>query len=298
MRQNLIIVEKQSWSPVLLASCLVLAACTPVRSDGPPPDAPLPEAKGARASPDDATPAPSREQPQAPAMSFVLEAPQSKDDAAPCPSEMILVDGMYCPNVKQTCVAWVDPPTSPYPFTRCAEWKNPATCDGAREHRRYCIDREEFVRAPDTLPLVHASWTEADASCTGKGARLCSEAEWQFACEGEEMRPYPYGWKRDNTLCNFDRTDLGKPNEGLTDHRFPADAFPRCVSPFGVHDMVGNVDEWTLREGMAAPNRSALHGGWWLPGRNNCRQATLAHAESYLGPQVGFRCCRDADLPE
>ncbi len=288
--------EKQSWSPVLLACSLVLAACSPVPRDGPPADAPLPDAPSARASPDDVKPG--ALQPQAPAMSFVLQGPPLEDDAGPCPHEMVLVDGNYCPNVKQTCAAWVDPPTSPYPFTRCAEWKNPATCEGAREHRRYCIDREEFVRPPDTLPLVHASWTDAESACTGKGARICSEAEWQFACEGEEMLPYPYGWKRDNTACNFDRTDLGKPNEGLTDHRFPADAFPRCVSPFGVHDMVGNVDEWTLRVGMSAPNRSALHGGWWLPGRNNCRQATLAHAESYMGPQVGFRCCRDADLKE
>ncbi len=286
--------EKQSWSPVFLVSLLLLAECAPVRRDGPPPDLPTPDAPVARASSDSVA----RDPPAAaPAMSFVLDAPAENADA-PCPAEMVLVDGMYCPNVKQTCARWVDPPTSPYPFTRCAEWKNPAVCEGAREHRRYCIDREEFVRAPDALPLVHASWTDAEAACSGKGARMCSEAEWQFACEGEEMLPYPYGFTRDATACNFDRTDLGKPNEGLTDHRTPPDAFPRCLSPFGVHDMVGNVDEWTLREGMSAPNRSALHGGWWLPGRNNCRQATLAHAESYMGPQVGFRCCRDAAVSD
>jgi formylglycine-generating enzyme required for sulfatase activity len=108
------------------------------------------------------------------------------------------------------------------------------------------------------------------------------------------MRPYPYGWKRDSSACNFDRQNLGRPNEGLTDYRVPTFAYPNCVSPFGVHDMTGNVDEWTERTGQAAPNRSALHGGWWLPGRNNCRAATLQHVESYMGPQVGFRCCKDA----
>jgi formylglycine-generating enzyme required for sulfatase activity len=82
--------------------------------------------------------------------------------------------------------------------------------------------------------------------------------------------------------------------EGLTDHRVRPGAFPACVSPFGVSDMVGNVDEWTVRAGASAPNRSALHGGWWLPGRNNCRAATLGHTEDYSGKQVGFRCCAPA----
>jgi hypothetical protein len=231
----------------------------------------------------------------APALAFFFGAlPDADPDDATCSPEMVLVEGMYCPSLKQTCLKWVDPPTSAYPNTRCAEWKEPATCEGERVHKRYCVDREEFIRPPETLPIAHVSWTEAEALCEEKGARLCTEAEWEFACEGEAGLPYPYGYKRDSNICNFDRTDLGKMGEGLTDHRAPPDAFPECVSPFGIHNMVGNVDEWTWREGMNPPYRSALHGGWWLPGRNNCRQATLAHAENYFGPQVGFRCCRDA----
>jgi sulfatase modifying factor 1 len=213
---------------------------------------------------------------------------------AECPSPMLLVDGDYCPNLTQTCVRWKDPPTDPFAYIRCAEWKRPATCEGPTVHERYCIDREEFVRSGETLPAVHVSWTEAEATCEERGARLCTEPEWELACEGEEMLPFPYGYVRDSSICNFDRTDLGKMGEGLTDHRAPADAFPACTSPFGVHDMVGNVDEWTARVGKQAPNRSALHGGWWLPGRNNCRQATLAHAEDYSAKQVGFRCCTEA----
>jgi formylglycine-generating enzyme required for sulfatase activity len=58
--------------------------------------------------------------------------------------------------------------------------------------------------------------------------------------------------------------------------------------------MIGNVDEWVEREGVSAPHRSALRGGWWLPGRNRCRAATVHHPESYSAKQVGFRCCADA----
>jgi sulfatase modifying factor 1 len=206
---------------------------------------------------------------------------------------MVLVDAEACPKVEQTCRRWVDPPTSRYHLTRCAEFA-PPRCLAPREHRRYCIDEYEYVRPPETVPMVNVSFTDAEASCEQRGASLCTEPEWELACEGEAMQPYPYGLVRDSSACNFDRTDLGKPNAGLVDHRAPPGSFPACVSPFGVRDMVGNVDEWTMRERAAPPHRAALHGGWWLPGRNNCFAATLGHAEEYRGPQVGFRCCSAA----
>jgi hypothetical protein len=239
-------------------------------------------------------------------------APPSASTQGPCDAGMVLVDGDYCPDAEQVCVKWLDPP--PYQNLRCGEYAKPAKCKVSREHRRFCIDREEFAdpspspcpsesgATPDdagtaatcVMPLVHKNWNEAKALCEARGARLCREPEWEFACEGTEMSPYPYGWKRDSSLCNFDKTGLGGPEEKLKDLRAPLTAFPDCLSPFGVHDMVGNADEWVERENMAAPNRSALRGGWWLPGRNRCRAATTAHDEAYSGKQVGFRCCKDA----
>lgn len=214
----------------------------------------------------------------------------------PCPKGMVLIEGDYCPDAVQVCLKWLDPP--PYQNLRCGEYARPSRCRGDTVRRRFCIDREEYAEAAapgaEALPVVSKNWGEAKALCEARGARLCKESEWEFACEGTEMSPYPYGWKRDSSVCNLDRTDLGGPQDKLTDHRAPASAFPGCVSPFGVHNMVGNVDEWVERENMAPPNRSALRGGWWLPGRNRCRAATLGHDESYQGKQVGFRCCKDA----
>lgn len=217
----------------------------------------------------------------------------------PCAAGMLLVDGDYCPDAEQVCLKWLDPP--PYQNLRCGEYAKPAKCKGPRQHRRFCVDREEYsepseqqgTEAKDALPTVNKSWTEAKSICEARGARLCKESEWEFACEGPDMNPYPYGFKRDSSLCNHDRTDLGGAQEKLTDHRAPLSAFPACVSPFGGHDMIGNVDEWVEREGQAAPHRSALRGGWWLPGRNRCRAATTHHDESYGAKQVGFRCCAD-----
>lgn len=216
-------------------------------------------------------------------------------DAGGCPAEMVLVEGEYCPVVEQVCLRWLDA-TGPYHDYRCGEYKRPAQCNAPREKKRFCIDREEYVRPGEALPIANTSWTSAGEICTSRGARLCLESEWQFACEGPDMHPYPYGdgFTRDSTACNIDRTDLGLPERGLKDLRAPITEYPKCLSPFGVHDMSGNVEEWTTLDKGKAPDRSAMKGAWWLPGKNTCRAATLGHGEVYQGKQVGARCCRDA----
>jgi formylglycine-generating enzyme len=134
--------------------------------------------------------------------------------------------------------------------------------------------------------------------CVSLGKRLCTETEWNFACEGEEMRPYPYGFTR-APKCNQDRDDLYEVNphrQILADRRERADARPECVSPFGVYNMAGNMDESVLREGKehVDPFRNALKGGWWMAARNRCRPATTAHDDYYKDIQVGVRCCSGA----
>ena len=214
--------------------------------------------------------------------------------AASCPDDMVLVTGEYCPDVRHTCLRWMDPPGT-YGNFRCAVYAKPARCASSeRVAMRFCIDRDEYTKPGDVLPEVQHSWTSASAVCAQQGKRLCLESEWQFACEGEEMRPYPYGFVRDARACNIDRTTLGKPNAGLRDLRAKAGSHPECVSPFGVRDMSGNVEEWaTLDQPKDPKDRSSMKGAWWLPGRNHCRAATTGHGESYAGSQVGVRCCKD-----
>jgi len=216
------------------------------------------------------------------------------DSGGSCPPEMVLVEGDYCPKVIQTCKKWLD--EGRFHDYRCAEYMQPARCVSERVKERFCVDREEYVAAGDALPLAHQSWTTAGDVCKSDGKRLCLESEWQFACEGPEMHPYPYGdgFHRDATACNIDQMHLGKPNAGLTDLRAPTTAYPKCVSPFGVHDLSGNVEEWVTLDHGVAPQRSSMKGAWWLPGKNNCRAATLGHGEVFEGPQVGVRCCKDA----
>ena len=46
-----------------------------------------------------------------------------------------------------------------------------------------------------------------------------------------------------------------------------------CVSPYGVYDMTGNVDEWVVNE-SGRPYKSGLKGGYWGPVRDRCRPMT------------------------
>lgn len=209
-------------------------------------------------------------------------------NGAACPTDMTLVEGDRCLQPQQECMYWVDDPGKPK--RSCGRFEA-ARCAAGTEPMRYCIDTHEYTPPGARLPLVNVSWGEAQLMCKKQDKRLCLEAEWEFACEGEAPLPYPYGYERDGERCNHDRTQLFDKRGKLNDQRVEAKALTQCKSPFGVYNLVGNVDEWTTRGGK---RRSILRGGWWLKGRNRCRAATSSHGETYAGSQTGFRCCKAA----
>jgi formylglycine-generating enzyme required for sulfatase activity len=209
---------------------------------------------------------------------------------------MVLVEGSYCTDVRQDCNRWLD--VEGTPFARCAEYAHRSRCVGKRVPLRFCIDRREYTPPGEKLPLNHASYDIATKTCESLGKRICTDNEWNFACEGEDMLPYPYGYER-RAVCNQDRTDLFEKNprmQILKDLREPADGRPECRSPFGVENMTGNMDEPVAREGFEKnePFRNALKGGWWMPARNRCRPATTAHDDYFRDIQIGVRCCSAA----
>ncbi|HUT01768.1 MAG TPA: SUMF1/EgtB/PvdO family nonheme iron enzyme, partial [Phycisphaerae bacterium] len=179
-------------------------------------------------------------------------------------------------------------------------------------------------------PVVRVTWYEAMAFCrwlTKKTGHLCTlptEAEWEYACRAGTGTPWSFG-KRSGTLhhvANFADSSLsgwawGRVEDGLSDGaRFsvPGGRYP--ANAWGLHDMHGNVAEWTLSEyrpqplndgdGRNAPpaaNRpdSALRvvrGGSWNDKLPACRSAWRwrypAHQPVY---NVGFRVlCRPGRL--
>ena len=280
-----------------LRPLLSLMLCVGCREEQPqPPAASAPSAEPAparvSAAPEPAVAAPERapvptvSSAGAPATSTFGDQPAR----GRCPSGMQHVAGEYCPDFEQDCRRWLDPHDAI--ARRCAEYAAPSRCKSKqKEQLDFCIDRTEFTSSGDPLPLSNVSWRDAKQSCERAGKRLCTLEEWTFACEGPEGLPYPYGFVRDSARCNIDRQDLlGKGQ--LIDHRRPVSEFPRCVSPFGVHNMTGNVGEWVHDVKAQPSHRSAGKGGWWGPLRNRCRATTGGHDEYFHQLQIGFRCCK------
>ncbi len=175
-----------------------------------------------------------------------------------------------------------------------------------RKQLKLCIDRYEFPNVYGEFPLVVVTYSEAKKHCEKAGKRICTESEWTLACEGEEGRPYPYGYERDKTACTIDILAPGPDGDTFKPRTLPHTArgidfawhgtrsgeSPRCVSPFGVEDMTGNVDEWT-KNVRRYGYEMIMKGGHWGPARQRCRPQTRGHGPYYVRYNQGFRCCTD-----
>lgn len=207
---------------------------------------------------------------------------------------------------KKACTKWIN---REYP-ERCAQFDRAKWLEISKElptkPMHFCMDRFEYPNEKGEYPIIMVNFHEAEDLCAAQGKRLCDEAEWTFACEGEEATPYPYGYARDAKACVIDEpwhpfheTAL-RPRDGLNARAeidrlwqgAPSGSHPSCRSVFGVYDMTGNVDEWT-RSVRPGERPSILKGGYWGPVRTRCRPSTRSHDENHMFYQQGFRCCAD-----
>ncbi len=209
-----------------------------------------------------------------------------------------------------TCVDWIQ---KRYP-ERCqrfdrAKWE--AIAEGLPTRAMsFCIDRFEYPNRRGQYPLIYANFHESKKLCAKQGKRLCNEDEWTFACEGEQAKPYPYGngYVRDPKKCVTDRTWMPYNEQSMVPRNGKAagkemdrlwkghasGAQGACRSEFGVYDMTGNIDEWTV-SARKHERPSILKGGYWGPVRTRCRPTTRSHDENHMFYQQGFRCCANAN---
>ncbi|MGQ0680348.1 MAG: ergothioneine biosynthesis protein EgtB [Actinomycetota bacterium] len=171
--------------------------------------------------------------------------------------------------------------------------------------------RTRFGRV-ETLPLdepvQHVCFYEAQAFATWVGKRLPTEQEWEKAASWDPVsgtkRRYPWG---------DGPPDLEKANLEQRLYRpAPVGAYPQGISPYGCHQMIGDVWEWTsslfepwpgyvcfpykeYSDVFFGKGFRVLRGGSWATHPLAVR-TTFRNWDYPIRRQIfsGFRCARDA----
>ena len=150
----------------------------------------------------------------------------------------------------------------------------------------------------DAHPVVHVSQADARAYAEWAGGRLPSKVEWEYAASLGLADP------ADPVSGAYDKS--GQPVANTWQGPFPlADtrgdgygglAPVGCYAPsrIGIHDMIGNVWEWTATP--YGPGPHTIKGGSYLCADNFCRRyrpaARQPQDSDFSASHVGFRIVR------
>jgi len=146
----------------------------------------------------------------------------------------------------------------------------------------FSMDRYPYPNEPGKLAKLNVTWKEAKDLCEGRGKRLCTEMEWEYACKGPKSLTYPWGPSFKKGIC-----------PGELDHVLGQR--DKCVSDFGMADVLGVALEWTASDWKrgTSDGHKVVRGAReqvvsWLSARcthSRKRDPNITY------DNVGFRCC-------
>jgi formylglycine-generating enzyme required for sulfatase activity len=264
---------------------------------------------------------------------FVMGSPatEAKRNGDEGPQHRVKIEPFW---MEQCEVTW-----SEYELFMYPEDKPAAPADGTTNYTAAAVDavtrptkpyvEMSFGMGKEGYPAISMTQHAANVYCqwlsakTGHFYRLPTEAEWEYACRAGTTTAYffgddpaqlgEYAWFADNSDLKYQKVGKKKPN------------------PWGLYDMIGNVDQWTLdqydpnyykqfTETVTEPWNKAtkpyphvVRGGSWQDDadklRSACRRGSSA-AWKAQDPQlpksiwfltdaqfVGFRVIRPLKIP-
>lgn len=188
---------------------------------------------------------------------------------------------------------------------------------------------DPFFDQSDEHPVVNVSWYDVIKYCnwrstkeglepcynvdtgecdfTKDGYRLPTEAEWEKAARGADMRIFPWGNESPDSEGHY-RANYSKKPEGDFYYTLPVDSYEKGKSFYGLYNMAGNIWEWcndrysedyyenSPYENPRGPEigkSRVLRGGFWFSYEKQLRAADRTRDKpSYLNGYYGFRCAR------
>jgi formylglycine-generating enzyme required for sulfatase activity len=146
-------------------------------------------------------------------------------------------------------------------WTPAASWRHP---EGPGSSIR---------RRPDH-PVVHVAYEDAEAYAAWAGKELPTEAEWERAARGG-LEGAAFVWgnepeKAGERLANYWHGDFPWRHDRGYGSTAPVGSYP--ANAYGLHDMAGNVWEWTT--------------DWWVPDHSDVTEGGCCVPTARSGPTI------------
>lgn len=169
----------------------------------------------------------------------------------------------------------------------------PDVVNGKATQMDFCMEMFQAPNQRGARAIVMKTLSEASKWCESKSKRICSEFEWETACESGEELPWFYGWSADRTICNGtnrgSNSDVAKLASNGASAKTEADrlwqgtpsgAVTTCQTRDGIYDLLGNVEEW-VSSSRKRKFAGALMGGFWAKPWTGCRGTNDAHEPNF-----------------
>ncbi|PHR92657.1 MAG: gliding motility-associated lipoprotein GldK [Robiginitomaculum sp.] len=181
-------------------------------------------------------------------------------------------------------------------FMEGADWKHP---EGP----------ESNIDSRMSHPVVHITYYDALAFAKWAGGDLPTEEEWEYAARSGSLEQHTYEWGDEPIDKGVIKANtwqgafplINKKTDGFGGTS-PIGCFP--ANTFGLHDMTGNVWEWTRQKNTShSTNIGLVKGGSFLCSPTYCRryrpsakqEQELDFSTSHIGFRVVYREGNSAD---